>query len=140
MPTGLELLQAMLAGELPPAAMASHFKMGLAHAEEGRVVFECQADKTHLNPMGSVHGGFAATLLDTACGCAVMSTLPAGVGYTTVDLSVKMMRPVPMDTPLICEGKIQKPGARVAFVEAWLRTADGKLLAHATSTCAVFSP
>ncbi|MEM1021696.1 MAG: PaaI family thioesterase [Pseudomonadota bacterium] len=138
MPTGLELMHMMERGELPPPSIGTLFNMGMTLADFGRVMFTGVANSSHLNPAGGVHGGFAATLLDSACGCAVLSTLPEGQGYTTIDLAIKMLRPVPQSETLYCEGKIQRPGRTVAFAEAWLRNKDDKLLAHATSSCAVF--
>ncbi|MEO0410965.1 MAG: PaaI family thioesterase [Pseudomonadota bacterium] len=125
-------------GEMPPPAMGVLMNMDLHEVEEGRVLFSGIADDRHLNPMGGVHGGYSATLLDSACGSAVLTTLPEGKLYTTIDLALKIMRPVPTGQRVLCEGKVQRPGRTVAFVEGWLRTENGRLLAHATSSCAVF--
>lgn len=137
MPTGLEMMDMMIKGDIPPPTMAEHVNMTVTHAQNGRVMFEAVADKTHLNPMGGVHGGFAATVLDSACGCAVISSLPEGKAFTTVDIAIKMMRPIPQNETVYCEGTVQKTGRKIAFVEASLKTKDGKLLAHATSSCAI---
>ena len=99
-----------------------------------------RADGRHLNPLGGVHGGFAATVLDSVTGCAVHSTLGAGIGYGTVDLQVKMLRPVPKETDLIAEGRLVYAAKNVAFAEGTLKTAQGKLLASATATCFIIRP
>lgn len=140
MPTGLELMEMMHQGELTPPAMGVLMNMELHEMEMGRVVFSGVADDRHLNPMGGVHGGYAATLLDSACGCAVLTSLPEGKLYTTIDLAVKIMRPIPKGERVLCEGKLQRPGRTVAFVEAWLRTENDRLLAHCTSSCAILDP
>jgi len=137
MPTGLDYLKQMIAGTVPSATMGDHVNIKTVEASEGRAVMHAVADGTHLNPMKSVHGGFVATVLDSACGCAVMSTLPEGKMFTSIDLAIKFMRPIPRGETLICEGMVQKPGRTVAFVEATLKTQDGKILAHGTSSCAV---
>ena len=93
--TGLELVQAMIDGALPHPAMADTVPMRITEAERGRVIFAVRADARHLNPLGGVHGGFAAPVLDSVTGCAVHTMLEAGVGYGTVDLNVKMLRAVP---------------------------------------------
>lgn len=137
MPTGLDFIKMMLAGQMPPPTIADHVNMTLKDAAEGKVLLHATADGSHLNPMQGVHGGFAATVLDTACGYAVMSTLPEGKMFTSIDLALKFLRPIPRDALLLCEGTVQKSGKTVAFVEASLKTQDGKLLAHATSSCAI---
>lgn len=137
--SGLEYLQALAAGELPAPPIGSHIGLELEHLEVGRVSFSAQPDESHGNPLGSVHGGFFATLLDSVCGCAVQSTLPAGTGYTSLDLNVSFLRGIPVTSGrVVAEGRVTKPGSRAAFVEAALKGDDGKLLATATSTCLVF--
>jgi uncharacterized protein (TIGR00369 family) len=108
--------------------------------EEGRVIFEGEPGEEHYNPIGVVHGGYAATLLDSALGCAVHTTLPAGVGYTSLGLEVKYLRPIERDTGrVLCEGKVIHRGRRQATAEARLTAADsGKLLATGTSTLMIF--
>ncbi|MEM7568970.1 MAG: PaaI family thioesterase [Pseudomonadota bacterium] len=135
--TGLELMKMMIAGKVPPPTMASHFDMKLVDVREGYALFEAKADDTHLNPLQSVHGGFASTILDSACGTATATTLPAGKGFTSIDLSIKFLRPVPQGEVLACEGIVQRPGRTVAFTEATLKTKEGRLLAHATSALAI---
>lgn len=137
MPTGLDFANMMLSGQMPPPTIANHVKLDLKEVEDGRVLLHSRADGSHLNPMQGVHGGFAATVLDTACGYAVLSTLPEGKMFTSIDLAIKFMRPIPQDVLLLCRAEVQKPGKTVAFVEASLMTEDGKLLAHATSSCAI---
>ena len=138
--TGIEHLQAMQRGEMPPAPIALLLGFEPVEVEEGRVVFAATPKHEHYNPIGSVHGGFAATLLDSAMGCAVQTLLPAGVGYTTLELSVNFVRPMTAETgPIVVEGKIVHGGRRMATAEGRILTAsDGKLIAHGTTTCLVF--
>jgi uncharacterized protein (TIGR00369 family) len=137
--SGLELLQAMIAGEIPPPPVMEMVGMDGFTAEHGRATIRLTPREFHYNPLGTVHGGVLATLLDTATGCAVHSTLPAGVGYTSVDLTTKFLRQVTTDTgPLRCEGVVLSVGRRTALAEARLTDGQGKLLAHATSTCMLF--
>lgn len=137
--TGLEHLQGMLRGELDPAPIAALFALEPVEVEEGRVVFTATPGPEHYNPIGSVHGGFAATLLDSAMGCAVQSTLPAGAGYTTLELSVNYVRPMSADTgPVRIEGTIVHGGRRMATAEGRIWSEGGKLLAHGKTTCLVF--
>lgn len=138
--TGLELLRAVVTGQLSPSAMASTVPMTFVDADFGRVKLTARADDRHLNPMGGVHGGFAATVLDSVTGCAVHSTLEAGVGYGTIDLQVKMLRPVPRDQDLIAEGNSVHVSRNIATSEGTLKSADGKLLATATATCFLKRP
>jgi uncharacterized protein (TIGR00369 family) len=139
--SGLELLRLILDGEVPQAPFSSTVGFRLAEATEGRAVFEGEPGEHLLNPMGSVHGGFLATLLDSALGSAVMTTLPAGRGYTTIQLGVNLVRPVYADTqPLRCEGTVIHTGRTTATAEARvIGRDDGKLYAHGTTTCAVFA-
>jgi uncharacterized protein (TIGR00369 family) len=133
--TGLELMQAMLAGTIPPPSISSTIPMQGVAVESGKVVFKARADERHLNPLGAVHGGFAATVMDTVTGCAVHTLLGAGEGYGTIDLNVKMMRPVPRDVDLVAEGNVINISRSLAVSEGTLKDADGKLYAHATATC-----
>jgi len=137
--SGLEYLRAMARSELPGVPMASLMGFGVAEIEEGRVVFECVPGEQHYNPIGSVHGGLACTLFDSAMGCAVHSALPAGVGYTTVELKVNFLRPISVQTgKLSCEGTTIHVGGRIATAEARLTDEAGKLYGHATTTCMIF--
>ena len=136
---GLAFLRAMLAGELPGPPIAATLDFRLRHVEPGRVVFELEPAEYHYNPIGSVHGGVYATLLDSATGCAVHSMLPAGARYTSLDLSVKFLRAVRADTgPLTCEGTVTHLGSRTALAQARLTGPDGRLYAHATSSLMIF--
>ena len=137
--TGLQQLQAIVRGELPPPPIAAHFGMRIVSLAEGDVVFEGVPDGSHYNPIGWVHGGFSATLLDSACGSAVHSSLQPGQAYTSLEIKVSFLRPITADTgPVRAHGWVTKPGSRAAFAEADLRDADGRLLATASSVCAVF--
>jgi uncharacterized protein (TIGR00369 family) len=137
---GLDLLRAMQAGEVPapPLAATLDFAEFLVLGE-GAIAVTLVPAEHHLNPLGTVHGGVLAALLDTAAGCAVHTTLPAGTGYTSLDLSTRFLRPVTPATGLVrAEGRVLSRGSRTATAEARLVDADGRLLAHATSTCLVF--
>ena len=138
--TGLELLNAIARGEAPGAPIAKLMGFEAVEAEEGRVVFACVPGAQHYNPIGSVHGGLAATLLDSAMGCAVHSTLPEGRGYTTLELKVNFTRPITVETGrVLSEGTLVHRGGRVATAEGrvWAER-SGKLLAHGTTTCLIF--
>ena len=137
--SGLDFLKRMAAGEIPPPPIASLFGFELAEISEGKAVFEVVPDDSHYNPIGVVHGGLALTLLDSAAGCAVQSTLPAGLGYTSLETKVNFLRAITSDTGrLRAHGWVTKPGKRAAFAEADLRDADGAVYATASSTCLVF--
>jgi len=138
--SGLEYMEAILAGELPPPPIAVTMRMGPSEVEEGRAVFSGEPGEEHYNPIGVVHGGYAATLLDTALGCAVHTTLPAGVGYTSLGLEAKYVRPITRDTGrVLCEAKVLYRGRRQATSEANLTAAEsGKLLAHGVATSMIF--
>jgi uncharacterized protein (TIGR00369 family) len=136
---GLELLRAMLAGELPPPPVMRLLDASLLEVAEGRVVVEMAVREFHYNPLGSVHGGLLSTVLDTATGCTVHSTLPAGVGYTSLDLNVKFLRPATVDSGVLrCTGTMIQRGRRTALSEARLTDGAGRLIAHATSSCLLF--
>ncbi|MDQ3911311.1 MAG: PaaI family thioesterase, partial [Actinomycetota bacterium] len=116
--SGLEFLGAMQKGELPLPPICELVGFKPAEVEEGRVVFECTPAECHYNPIGAVHGGLACTLFDSAMGCAVHTTLPAGVGYTTVELKVNFLRPITLKTArLLCEGTTIHVGAHIATAE-----------------------
>jgi uncharacterized protein (TIGR00369 family) len=133
-------MRALVAGELPRPPIAVVMNMGPIELEEGRVVFAGEPGEEHYNPIGMVHGGYAATILDSALGCAVHTTLPAGVGYTSLGLEVKYLRPIGRDTGrVLCEGTVVHRGRRQATAEARLTAEeDGKLLATGTSTLMIF--
>lgn len=137
--SGIDLLQAMIAGRLPGPPIMDTLGFTLAEIEFGRAVFEGIPALRHYNPLGTVHGGYTATLLNSCMGCAVHSTLPKGVGYATLEFKVSLVRAVTVDTGLVrAEGKIINAGRRVATSEGRLTDAQGRLLAHATTTCLVF--
>lgn len=135
---GLEVLRKMIAdGRGPPIAATLQFT--LAQVEAGRALFRATPGPHAYNPIGVVHGGYAATLLDSACGYAVHSTLAPNQAYTTLELKVAYHRALTNDTgPVEAEGRVVTVGRRVAFAEAWLRDGKGKLLASATSTLLVY--
>lgn len=136
---GLELMQAMLRGELPYAPIARTLDFLLVSVDEGRAVFQGRPGPGHLNPMGSVHGGWFATLLDSALGCAVHTCMPAGRGYTTAELSLNLVKGLTPRVPRVrAEGRVLHCGRQLATAEARLVGADGTLYAHATTTCLVF--
>jgi len=139
--TGLELMKALVAGDLPAPPIAATLGFTLSEVEEGRAVFELDPGEHHYNPIGSVHGGVFATLLDSACGCAVHSMLPEGVGYTSLDLNVKFVAPLRLDTGTVsCVGTVTHLGSRTALAEARITDGTGRLLATATSSCLLFRP
>jgi uncharacterized protein (TIGR00369 family) len=139
--SGLQAMRAVQAGELPPPPIAVLMGMGLVEVEEGRVVFTALPAEYHYNPIGVVHGGLAATLLDSALGCAVHTTLPAGTGYTTLEIKVNYVRAITLATgELRCEAKILHQGGRIATAEGRITDASGKLYAHGTTTCIIFRP
>ena len=137
--TGLELLQAMMAGELPYSYIYDTIDFGLVEIAQGRAVFQGTPQLKHYNPMGGVHGGWYATLLDSAVGCAVHTMMPAGRAYTTAELSVNIVRAASVKTgPLRAIGTVIHCGRQLATAEGKLVGPDGKLYAHATTTCLVF--
>ncbi|MDP9796270.1 uncharacterized protein (TIGR00369 family) [Catenuloplanes nepalensis] len=136
---GLDLIRAMAAGELPAPPIMHTIGISDMEAKEGWIGLELTPQEFHYNPLGSVHGGVISTLLDTAAACAVHTTLPAGTGYTSLDLTVKFVRPVTIATGRVrCEGTVLNRGRRTALAEARLTDAAGKLLAHGTSSCLIF--
>jgi uncharacterized protein (TIGR00369 family) len=131
---GLSALRAMIAGEIPPPPIAVLLGFELVEVQPGRVVFAVDPDDRHYNPIGTVHGGLAATLIDSATGCAVHTTLPAGTGYTTTDVQVRFVRPITRDTGRIeCVGEVVHRGRTLATAEARV-TAGERLLAHGTAS------
>ncbi len=139
--TGLELLRALQAGELPPPGVALTLGLRPVAFEEGRATFALAPDERHTNPLGGVHGGILATMLDSAMGCAVHTTLPAGASYATLDLDVKFVRPVaPGQGELVAEGAVLHVGRRTATAEGRVVDAAGRLHAHATTTCLISRP
>ncbi len=139
--TGLEMLRAIIAGDLPAPPIGSTMGFRLVAVAPGEAVFEGNPGPHLLNPLGGVHGGVALTLIDSAAGCAVHSELPAGVGYTTVETKVNFTRPIPPDGSVVrCEGRVVTRGRQIATAEARLLSAEGKVLAHGTSTLILLPP
>jgi uncharacterized protein (TIGR00369 family) len=136
--TGLELMKSMVEGKIPPAPIGETIPMRGVEVAKGYIKFLAKADKRHINPLGGVHGGFAATVLDSVTGCSVHTMLEAGVGYATVDLNIKMIKPVPLNRELIAEGKVIHLSHNIGISEGTLKDEDGKLYAHATATCIIF--
>jgi uncharacterized protein (TIGR00369 family) len=139
---GLDYIEAIMAGELPPPPIAVLMRIAPVEVAEGRATFEGEPGEEHYNPIGVVHGGYASTVLDSAMGCAVHTTLPAGVGYTTLSLEVKFVRPIGRETGLVrAEAEVLHRGRTQATVEGRLTAAySGKLLASGTSTCMIIGP
>jgi uncharacterized protein (TIGR00369 family) len=137
--SGLELMRAMRDGELPPPPVMQMLGMAGLDAEEGQVTFYLDPQEFHYNPLGSVHGGVIATVLDSATGCSVHTALPAGMGYTSLDLTVKFLRAVTIESGrLTVAGQVLQKGRRTALAEARMTDARGRLVAHATSSCLLF--
>lgn len=135
---GMALFEAMLAGRVAPPPITATLAFRLVHAEPGRVVFEGEPGDWTYNPLGSVHGGYIATLLDSAVGCAVHTSLPAGFTYTTLELKLNFTRALRADAGSVCaEGSLIHSGRRVSTAEGRLVGHDGKLYAHATTTCLI---
>ena len=132
--TGLQLLEAMCTGKIPPASISETIPMQPFEVSEGKISFKAKADHRHLNPLGGVHGGFAATVLDSVTGCASHTVVGAGEGYGTTDLNIKMCRPIPYDTKMIAEGKVINVGRNLIIAEGYIRDEAGKIYAHATAT------
>ena len=139
--SGLEALRAVRDGRVPPPPIANLIGFTLVEVEEGRIVFEGYPAEEHYNPIGSVHGGFALTLFDSAMGCAIHTLLPAGVGYTTTDVQVRFIRGMTKETgPVRCEATAIHVGRLTAIAEARLRDGEGRVLGIGTTACAVLRP
>lgn len=137
--SGLELLQRLIAGDYPAPPMAGTLNFGLVAVEAGKAVFRGVPTARHLNPLGSVHGGWAATVLDSALGCAVHATLAVGEAYATAEFKVNLVRPILPDIgEVVCEAKVAHKGRSLAVAEATLKDGAGRLLALGTETCAIF--
>ena len=137
---GLEAIRKIAAGEIPPPPIASTLDFRLVEAEHGRVVFECEPAEFHYNPIGTVHAGLAATLLDSAMGCAFVTTLDPLVDWTTLELKANFTRALTKDTGTVtCLGTVLHAGRRVALTEARIEDARGRLCAHGTSTILVLA-
>jgi uncharacterized protein (TIGR00369 family) len=139
--SGLDYLRGILSGDYPGAPIASTLGFAPTAFDRGFALFEGTPERAFYNPIGVVHGGWAATLLDSAMGCAVQTMLPAGKAYTTVDLSVSFVRALTETTGRVrCEARIVHTGGTIATAEARVLDANGTLYAHGTSTCLVLSP
>lgn len=137
--SGMQMFEAIFAGQLPPPPIGDALDFVPIHMAPGVAVFQGRPQRRHYNPLGSVHGGWFATLLDSAVGCAVHTLLPVGRGYTTLELKVNMVRPLNERVPLVrAEGKVIHSGRQVATAEGRIVGPDGKLYAHATTTCLIF--
>jgi uncharacterized protein (TIGR00369 family) len=137
---GIDFIRKVASGELSPPPFAVLLGMDIAEVEDGRVVFTATPDERHYNPIGVVHAGLAATLLDSTLGCAVHTKLPAGSGYTTLETKFNLDRMITKDTgPLRCEGTVVTVGSRVGAAEGRVTGQDGRVYAHGTSTCLILS-
>lgn len=137
--SGLEMLQAFAAGDLPAPPVMDLMDVAAIEVVEGSFTVYLDPQEFHYNPLGSMHGGVISTMLDTAAACSVHTTLPAGVGYTSLDLTVKFLRPVTVATGrLKCQGAVLQRGRRTALAEARMTDPQGRLVAHATSSCLIF--
>jgi uncharacterized protein (TIGR00369 family) len=135
---GLAFLRAMMEGRLPAPPFSRATGIRLSAAEHGRVMFEGEPSEDFFNPIGTIHGGWTATILDSAMGCAVHAILKAGQSYTTIEMKLNYVRPVmPAHGRVTCEGRIVHAGSRIATSEGFLRDAEGRLLAHGTETCMI---
>jgi len=136
---GIDFLQAMIDGEVPPPPIAKLMNMRMVSVATGTATFQLDPDESQYNPLGIVHGGVVCTLLDTVLGCAVHTTLPAGQGYTSLEIKVSYLRAVTQTSgPLTAVGRVTRPGSRAAFAEGTVHDRDGKLVATASSTLLVF--
>jgi uncharacterized protein (TIGR00369 family) len=137
--TGLEYLQAIVAGKFPPPPIAKLMQFDLDEVSEGRASFTVIPNESHYNPIGTVHGGLVCTLLDSVAGCAAQTTLPKGMAYTSLEIKVSYLRPVLASSgKLTAVGVVTKPGRRAAFVDATVTDGSGKLVATASSTLLIF--
>ncbi|MFH1793654.1 MAG: PaaI family thioesterase [Pseudomonadota bacterium] len=137
--SGLELLQRIIDGHYPAPPIGERLNFALTEVSEGRAVFRGLPGERHLNPLGSVHGGWAGTIMDSSLACAVQTLLAKGEAYTTVEFKVNLTRPITSRTgEVVCEGRVVSKGRTIAVSEATLKDKDGKLLAFGTETCTIF--
>jgi uncharacterized protein (TIGR00369 family) len=135
---GIDYLNAMIRGEIPPPPISRTLNFVLAEVERGRAVFTCKPDEFHYNPIGTVHGGLACTLLDSALACAVHTLLDTGVGYTSVEMKINFVRPITAHVGMLrAEGKIITFGSTLATSEGRITDVNGKIYAFATETCLI---
>jgi uncharacterized protein (TIGR00369 family) len=137
--SGLDLLRRLIAGEYPAPPIAGVLNFTIVEAEPGRALFRGLPNERHLNPLGGIHGGWTATIMDSALACAVQTTLEIGEAYTTAEFKVNLVRPItPRTGEVTCEGRVVHRGRTLAVSEASLKDASGKLLAFGTETCSIF--
>lgn len=137
--TGLEILQRMIDRKYPAPSIGARLNFALTEVSEGRAVFRGLPSERHLNPLGAVHGGWAATILDSALACSVQTLLAKGEAYTTAEFKVNLTRPItPRTGEVVCEGRVVHRGKTLAVSEATLKDKEGKLLAFGTETCSIF--
>ena len=137
--TGLEYMRQVMRGEVPPSGMGQLMNFKLVEVSEGRAVFTIQPDERHYNGLGIAHGGLAATLLDSATGCAINTMMPAGKIFTTLEMKINYVRPMTRETGEVrCEANVIHVGGRTATAEGRIVDRDGKLYAHGTATCMLF--
>jgi uncharacterized protein (TIGR00369 family) len=137
--SGLEYMRQLMAGELPPSGMGQLMNFSLVEVSEGHAVFTVVPDERHYNGLGIAHGGLAATLLDTATGCAINTMMPPGKIFTTLEMKINFVRPMRRETGEVrCEADVIHAGGRVATAEGRIIDAGGKLYAHGTATCMLF--
>lgn len=138
---GIDIIRGIMNGTLPAAGISKSLNFWVAEVEEGRVVFAGEPGEESLNPMGAVHGGWALTMIDSACGCAALSVLPPGVGYTTLETKGNMTRAIKPNSGVYrCEAKLLANGRQIITSDAHVTGPDGKLYAHGTSTLMVLRP
>ena len=141
LPKPLDYLRALVDGKLPAPPIAKLLGMDLVEVEEGKAVFSLTPAEQHYNPIGVVHGGIAFTMLDSAMGCCVQTMLPAGKGYTTLEIKANLVRAITLQTgPIRAIGKIVHMGRQTATAEGRIEDSQGKLYAHGTTTCLILSP
>ena len=137
--SGLEYMRQVMTGEVPPSGMGQLMNFKLVEVSEGRAVFTIQPDERHYNGLGIAHGGLAATLLDSATGCAINTMMPVGKIFTTLEMKINFVRPMTRDTGEVrCEANVIHVGGRTATAEGRIVDRDGKLYAHGTATCMLF--
>ncbi|HEX6184631.1 MAG TPA: PaaI family thioesterase [Pyrinomonadaceae bacterium] len=137
--SGLEYMRQLMTGEREASGMARLMNMRLVEVEEGRAVFAVEPDERHYNGIGIAHGGLAATLLDSALGCAINTAMPAGRVFTTLEMKINYVRPMRRETGEVrCEARVLHAGGRVATAEGRIVDTEGKLYAHGTATCMLF--
>ena len=139
--SGIEYLRKLITGELSPSGMVQLLDLKLVEVSEGRAIFTVQPDERHYNGLGIAHGGLAATLLDSALGCAINSMMPAGKTFTTLEMKVNYVRPIRHESGVVrCEANVIHAGGRIATADGRITDEGGKLYAHGTATCILFRP